>query len=165
MQMFTPCLWFDNNAEEAVKFYTSIFKDSEITGVTHYGQAGSEAAGKPKGTVMTIAFRLNGQEFLALNGGPIFKFNEAVSFIVNCQSQEEIEYYWENLSEDGDKKAQQCGWLKDKFGLSWQIVPTALSEMLQDKDSAKAERVMKAMLQMKKINIKILKQAYKQELH
>ena len=163
--MFTSCLWFDDNAEEAVKFYTSIFKDSEITDVTYYGQAGSEAAGRPKGTVMTIAFRLNGQEFLALNGGPIFKFNEAVSFIVNCQSQEEIEYYWENLSEDGDKKAQQCGWLKDKFGLSWQIVPTVLSEMLQDKDSAKAERVMKAMLQMKKINIKILKQAYKQELH
>jgi predicted 3-demethylubiquinone-9 3-methyltransferase (glyoxalase superfamily) len=163
MQMFTPCLWFDDNAEEAVKFYTSIFKDSEITDVTHYGQASSKAAGRPKGTVMTIAFQLNGQEFLALNGGPIFKFNEAVSFIVNCQSQEEVDYYWEKLSEDGDKKAQQCGWLKDKFGLSWQIVPTALSEMLQDKDSAKAERVMKAMLQMKKINIKILKQAYKQE--
>jgi predicted 3-demethylubiquinone-9 3-methyltransferase (glyoxalase superfamily) len=163
MQMFTPCLWFDDNAEDAVKFYTSIFKDSEITDVTHYGQASSKAAGRPKGTVMTVAFQLNGQEFLALNGGPIFKFNEAVSFIVNCQSQEEVDYYWEKLSEDGDKKAQQCGWLKDKFGLSWQIVPTALSEMLKDKDSAKAERVMKAMLQMKKINIKILKQAYKQE--
>jgi predicted 3-demethylubiquinone-9 3-methyltransferase (glyoxalase superfamily) len=163
MQMFTSCLWFDDNAEEAVKFYTSIFKDSEITDVTHYGQAGSEAAGRPKGTVMTVAFQLNGQEFLALNGGPIFKFNEAVSFIVNCQSQEEIDYYWEKLSEDGDKKAQQCGWLKDKFGLSWQIVPTVLSEMLQDKDSIKAERVMKAMLQMKKIDIKVLKQAYKQE--
>jgi predicted 3-demethylubiquinone-9 3-methyltransferase (glyoxalase superfamily) len=165
MQMFTPCLWFDDNAEEAVKFYTSIFKDSEITDVTHYGQASSKAAGRPKGTVMTIAFRLYGQEFLALNGGPIFKFNEAVSFIVNCQSQEEVDYYWEKLSEDGDKKAQQCGWLKDKFGLSWQIVPAVLGQMLQDKDSAKAERVMKAMLQMKKINIKILKQAYKQELH
>ena len=161
--MFTSCLWFDDNAEEAVKFYTSIFKDSEITDVTYYGQAGSEAAGRPKGTVMTIAFRLNGQEFLALNGGPIFKFNEAVSFIVNCQSQEEIEYYWENLSEDGDKKAQQCGWLKDKFGLSWQIVPAVLGQMLQDKDSAKAEKVMKIMLQMKKIDIKALKQAYRQE--
>ena len=163
MQMFTSCLWFDDNAEEAVKFYTSIFKDSEITDITHYGQAGSEAAGRPKGTVMTIAFRLNGQEFLALNGGPIFKFNEAVSFIVNCQSQEEVDYYWEKLSEDGDKKAQQCGWLKDKFGLSWQIVPAVLGQMLQDKDSAKAEKVMKIMLQMKKIDIKALKQAYRQE--
>lgn len=160
MQTFTPCLWFDDNAEEAVKFYTSIFKNSEITGVTHYGQAGSEAGGRPKGTVMTVAFRLDGQEFLALNGGPIFKFNEAVSFIVNCQTQEEVDYYWEKLSEDGDKKAQQCGWLKDKFGLSWQIVPAALSEMMQDKDAEKTERVMKAMLQMKKIDIKALKQAY-----
>jgi predicted 3-demethylubiquinone-9 3-methyltransferase (glyoxalase superfamily) len=163
MQMFTLCLWFDDNAEEAVKFYTSIFKDSEITDVTHYGQASSEAAGKPKGTVMTIAFRLDGQEFLALNGGPIFKFNEAVSFIVNCQTQDQVDYYWEKLSEDGDKKAQQCGWLKDKFGLSWQIVPAVLGQMLQDKDSAKAERVMKAMLQMKKIDIKALKQAYRLE--
>jgi predicted 3-demethylubiquinone-9 3-methyltransferase (glyoxalase superfamily) len=163
MQMFTLCLWFDDNDEEAVKFYTSIFKNSEITSITHYGQAGSEAAGKPQGTAMTVAFRLDGQEFLALNGGPIFKFNEAVSFMVNCQTQEEVDYYWEKLSEGGDEEAQQCGWLKDKFGLSWQIVPAALSEMLQDKDAEKTERVMKAMLQMKKIDIEGLKQAYEQE--
>jgi predicted 3-demethylubiquinone-9 3-methyltransferase (glyoxalase superfamily) len=163
MQMFTPCLWFDNNAEEAARFYTSIFKDSEIAGITRYGQAGSEAAGKPQGTAMTVAFRLDGQEFLALNGGPIFKFNEAVSFMVNCQTQEEVDYYWEKLSEGGDEEAQQCGWLKDKFGLSWQIVPAALSEMLQDKGAEKTERVMKAMLQMKKIDIEGLKQAYEQE--
>ena len=162
MQKITPCLWFDDQAEEAVKFYMSIFKDSMIESVTHYGDAGSEAAGRPKGTVMTVVFKLEGQEFLALNGGPVFKFSEAISLIVNCKTQEEIDRLWEKLSEGGDKKAQQCGWLKDKYGLSWQIVPAVLEEMLQDKDPKKSERVMKAMLQMKKIDLKALKQAYEQ---
>jgi len=160
IQKFTPCLWFDSNAEEAVQFYTSIFKDSEITGITCYGQAGSQAAGRPEGTVMTVSFRLDGQEFLALNGGPVFTFSPAISFIVNCRTQEEIDRLWEKLSEGGDKEAQQCGWLQDQYGLSWQIVPTVLGEMLQDEDPEKSERVMKAMLQMKKIDIETLQQAY-----
>ncbi len=160
MQKITPCLWFDNQAEEAVNFYISIFKNSKIVSVARYGEAGAEVSGRPKGSVMTIIFRIEGQEFMALNGGTIFKFNEAISLIVNCKTQEEVDRLWEKLSEGGDEKAQQCGWLKDKFGLSWQIVPTVLGEMLQDKDAEKSERVMKAMLQMKKIDIKTLKQAY-----
>jgi predicted 3-demethylubiquinone-9 3-methyltransferase (glyoxalase superfamily) len=161
MQKITPCLWFDSQAEEAVTLYVSIFKNSKIGTVTRYGEAGAEASGMPKGTVMTITFQIEGQEFMALNGGPVFKFNEAISLIVNCQTQEELDRLWEKLSEGGDEKAQQCGWLKDKYGLSWQIVPVVISEMLQDKDPRKAEDVMKALLQMKKIDMKTLEQAYK----
>jgi predicted 3-demethylubiquinone-9 3-methyltransferase (glyoxalase superfamily) len=162
MQKITPCLWFDSNAEEAVNFYTSIFKNSKIGNISRYGEAGYEIHGKPAGTVLTIEFELNGQAFTALNGGPVFKFNEAISFQVGCESQEELDYYWEKLSEGGDKKAQQCGWLKDKFGVSWQIVPNVLGTMLQDKDAKKSESVTKALLQMKKLDIKALKQAYEQ---
>jgi predicted 3-demethylubiquinone-9 3-methyltransferase (glyoxalase superfamily) len=160
MQKIIPNLWFDNQAEEAVKFYTSIFEDSEIENVARYGDAGAEASGKPKDSVMTILFKILGQEFIALNGGPEFKFSEAVSFLINCKNQEEVDYYWNKLSEGGEENV--CGWLKDKYGLSWQIVPSILDEMLADKDHDKAERVMKAMLQMKKINIQELKQAYEQ---
>jgi predicted 3-demethylubiquinone-9 3-methyltransferase (glyoxalase superfamily) len=162
MQKITPCLWFDSNAEEAVNFYTSIFKNSKIGNISRYGEAGYEIHGKPAGTVMTIEFELNGQAFTALNAGPLFKFNEAISFQVSCESQEEVDYYWEKLSEGGDKKAQQCGWLKDKYGVSWQIVPTVLGKMLQDNDAARANRVMQALLQMTKIDIQGLKQAYEQ---
>lgn len=161
-QKIAPCLWFDNQAEEAAKFYISIFKNSGILSVARYGEAGAKASGLPEGTVMTVAFRLEGQEFLALNGGPVFKFSEAISFIVNCDTQEEIDRLWEKLSNGGDKKAQQCGWLKDRFGLSWQIVPAVLDEMLRDKDPKKTEGVMTALIQMKKIDIKRLKQAYEQ---
>jgi predicted 3-demethylubiquinone-9 3-methyltransferase (glyoxalase superfamily) len=162
MQKITPCLWFDSNAEEAVNFYASIFKNSKIGKTSRYGEAGYEIHGKPAGTVLTIEFELNGQAFTALNGGPIFKFNEAISFQVSCESQEEVDYYWEKLSEGGDEKAQQCGWLKDKYGLSWQIVPTALGKMLADNDTNKTDRVMTALLKMKKIDIKTLEHAYKQ---
>jgi predicted 3-demethylubiquinone-9 3-methyltransferase (glyoxalase superfamily) len=163
MQKIIPCLWFDNNAEEAANFYTSIFKNSKFGHISRYGEAGYEIHGKPAGTVMTIEFELNGQAFTALNGGPVFKFNEAISFQVMCESQEEVDYYWAKLSEGGDKKAQQCGWLKDRYGVSWQIVPTVLGKMLQDKDSTKSESVMKALLQMGKIDIQRLKQAYDQQ--
>ena len=163
MKKIIPCLWFDNQAEDAVKFYVSIFKNSKIGSVTRYGEAGAEASGRPKGTVMTIIFQIEGQEFMALNGGPVFKFNEAISFVVNCKTQEEVDRLWEKLSEGGDEKAQQCGWLKDKYGVSWQIVPVVLGEMLQDKDPKKSENVMKALLQMKKIDIKGLKQAFEQQ--
>ena len=163
MQKITPFLWFDNQAEEAVNFYISIFRNSKIVSVTRYDEAGAAASGRPKGSVMTIAFQLHGQEFVALNGGPIFKFTEAVSFVVNCETQEEIDDLWQNLSEGGDENAQQCGWLKDKFGLSWQIVPIVLSEMLNDRDPVKTQRVMQAMLQMKQIDIESLKKAYEQK--
>ena len=162
MQKITPCLWFDDNAEEAVKCYTSIFKKSKIGRIARYGEEGYEIHGKRAGTVMTIEFELNGQTFTALNGGPVFKFNEAISFQVSCKSQEEVDYYWEKLSEGGDEKAQQCGWLKDKYGVSWQIVPAVLGEMLQDNDAEISNQVMKALLQMKKLDIKKLKQAYAQ---
>jgi predicted 3-demethylubiquinone-9 3-methyltransferase (glyoxalase superfamily) len=161
-QKITPFLWFDDQAEEAVSFYTSIFKNSRIVGVTRYGEEGAEVSGRPGGTVMTVAFQLDGQEFVALNGGPIFKFTEAISFVVNCESQDEVDHYWEKLSAGGDPKAQQCGWLKDKYGLSWQIVPAVLGELLSDPDPEKSQRVMKAMLQMKKIDIETLKQACRQ---
>jgi predicted 3-demethylubiquinone-9 3-methyltransferase (glyoxalase superfamily) len=162
MQKITPCLWFDNQAEEAAKLYTSIFKKSRIGNITRYREAGFEIHGKPAGTVLTVEFQLDGQEFVALNGGPVFKFNEAISFQVHCRTQEEIDYYWEKLSKGGDEKAQQCGWLKDKYGVSWQIVPTVLDKMLRDKDARRSERVMKALLQMKKLEIKTLKQAHAQ---
>jgi len=163
MQRIAPCLWFDDQAEEAAKFYTSIFRNSKIVTITRYGDAGREFHGKPAGSVMTVAFELDGQQFTALNGGPVFKFNEAISLQVNCDTQEEVDYFWERLSEGGDEKAQQCGWLKDKYGVSWQIVPTALVEMLQDKDAGKSERVMTALLQMKKLDIQALKKICAQQ--
>ena len=163
MQKISPCLWFDDQGEEAAKFYTSIFKDSKIGDVTRYGKEGYEIHGREEGTVMTVEFEIEGQKFLALNGGPIFKFNEAISFQVYCETQEEVDYYWEKLSEGGDEKAQQCGWLKDKYGVSWQIVPTILIKMLKDKDSEKSQKVMKAMLQMHKLDISILKKAYEEK--
>lgn len=156
-QKITPFLWFDGKAEEAAKFYTSIFKDSQIRGITRYGEGGPG----PEGTAMTVTFRVDGQEFIALNGGPEFRFTEAISFLVNCETQEEVDELWNKLSEGGEEG--QCGWLKDKYGLSWQIVPTVLGEMLQDKDPEKAKRVMEAMLQMNKIDIRTLKQAYQQQ--
>jgi predicted 3-demethylubiquinone-9 3-methyltransferase (glyoxalase superfamily) len=162
MQKISPCLWFDDQGEEAAKFYTSIFKDSKIGDVTRYGKEGYEIHGREEGTVMTVEFEIEGQKFLALNGGPIFKFNEAISFQVYCETQEEVDYHWEKLSEGGDEKAQQCGWLKDKYGVSWQIVPTILMKMLKDKDSEKSQRVMKAMLQMHKLDISTLKKAYEE---
>lgn len=161
IQKITPNLWFDTQAEEAAQFYISIFRNSKIERVTRYGKDKHETQGISEGTVMTVEFQLEGQTFVALNGGPQFKFTEAISFIVNCEDQEELDYYWEKLSEGGDKKAQVCGWLKDKYGVSWQVVPTTLTEMISDPDSEKSERVMKALLQTKnKIDIKSLMQAY-----
>jgi predicted 3-demethylubiquinone-9 3-methyltransferase (glyoxalase superfamily) len=160
MQNITPCLWFDDKAEEAAKFYASIFKNSKIGDVIHYGKEGYEIHGREEGSVLTVDFEIEGQKFVALNGGPIFKFNEAISFQVHCETQEEVDYYWEKLSEGGDEKAQQCGWLKDKYGVSWQIVPIVLIKMLKDKDTKKSERVMKVMLQMHKLDINLLVQAY-----
>jgi predicted 3-demethylubiquinone-9 3-methyltransferase (glyoxalase superfamily) len=157
MQKVTPFLWFDNQAEEAVKFYTSIFKNSRILSTTRYDEEGSKAAGKPVGTVMTVSFELEGQEFVALNGGPIFKFTEAISLVVNCKTQAEVDRFWEKLSEGGSKG--RCGWLKDKYGLSWQVVPTILNKLLQQKDPKKAKRAMHAMLQMDKLDIATLQKA------
>ena len=156
MQKITPFLWFNDQAEEAIKFYTSLFKNSKIVSMTRYGDAGPG----PKGKVMSATFQLEGQEFMALNGGPQYKFTEAVSFLVDCKTQEEVDALWAKLSEGGEEGP--CGWLKDKFGLSWQIVPTVLGELLNDPDPVKSQRVMKAMLQMKKIDIAKLKQAYEQ---
>jgi predicted 3-demethylubiquinone-9 3-methyltransferase (glyoxalase superfamily) len=156
----SPCLWFDHQAEDAARFYTGIFKDSKIVAISRYPNSGQEIHGKPAGSVLTAVFELDGQTFTALNGGPIFKFNEAVSFQVKCATQEEVDYYWERLSEGGDSEAQQCGWLKDKFGLSWQIVPRILPELLMDPDTAKSERAFQAMLQMKKLDIEGLQRAF-----
>jgi predicted 3-demethylubiquinone-9 3-methyltransferase (glyoxalase superfamily) len=156
MQKITPFLWFDSQAEEAANFYTSIFKNSKLGTVSRYGEAGPG----PNGTVMLVTFQLEGEEFIALNGGPLFKFTEAISLSVNCQTQEEVDELWEKLSAGGEKG--RCGWLKDKYGLSWQINPTVLGEMLNDKDPGKSNRVMRAMLQMDKIDIGKLKEAYKQ---
>lgn len=160
MQKITSNLWFDRQAEEAAKYYTGIFKNSEILKTTYYGKEGYEVHKMPEGTVMTVEFQIEGQKFVALNGGPVFKFNEAISFIINCNTQEELDYYWEKLSQGGDPNAQQCGWLKDKFGLSWQVTPVQLEEMLRDKDREKAGRVMNAMLQMKKLDLHALEEAY-----
>jgi len=157
-QKIMACLWFDSNAEEAICFYTSTFKNSRITGVTRYGEAGASASGRPAGTVMTIAFELEGQEFLALNGGPVFAFSPAISFIVNCETQEELDGLWEKLSEGGE--IQQCGWVTDRYGVSWQVVPRVLGEMMLDKDPAKPGRVMAALLRMERIDIGALKEAY-----
>jgi len=159
MHKITPFLWFDSNAEEAVNFYVPIFENSKIKGITRYTEAGKEFHGKEPGTAMTVEFQLQGQEFAAINGGPHFKFTEAISFVVHCESQDEVDYFWEKLSAGGDPKAQQCGWLKDKFGLSWQIVPTVLFELLKDKDTNKSQRAMQAVLQMTKIDIQRLQQA------
>jgi predicted 3-demethylubiquinone-9 3-methyltransferase (glyoxalase superfamily) len=159
IQKITPCLWFDSQAEEAAKFYTSIFRNSKIGDISRYGEAEQEVHGKSAGSVMTVAFELDGQTFTALNGGPIFKFNEAISLQVDCETQEEVDYYWQKLSEGGDETAQQCGWLKDKYGVSWQIVPRILVEILNDADTAKSQRAMTAMLKMKKIDINELKRA------
>lgn len=156
----TPCLWFDDQAEEAATFYTSIFRNSRITGTTRYGEAGNDVHGRPPGSVMTVEFELDSQAFTALNGGPVFKFNEAVSFQIPCQTQEEVDYYWNRLTAGGEENAQECGWLKDKYGVSWQVFPVALHEMLSDQDHEKSERVMQAMLQMKKIDVEQLKRAY-----
>ena len=160
MQRITPNLWFDTQAEEAANFSISIFPNSRVKRVSRYGEAGAAASGMKKGSVMTVSFELDGQEILALNGGPVFKFNEAVSLVVNCKTQKEIDEFWSKLSEGGDEKAQQCGWLKDKYGLSWQVVPTALGEMMQDKDAKKTARVMVALLKMKKLDIELLEKAY-----
>jgi predicted 3-demethylubiquinone-9 3-methyltransferase (glyoxalase superfamily) len=156
----TPCLWFDNEAEEAARFYTGIFKKSRIGTITHYTEAGREIHGQPAGKVLTVEFELNGQPFTALNGGPQFKFNEAVSFQIMCENQEEVDHYWNKLSQGGDPSAQQCGWLKDRYGLSWQVVPTVMLEMLTDSDREKADRAMEAMMQMKKLDIAALERAY-----
>ncbi len=157
MQKITPFLWFDNQAEAAANFYVSIFPNSKVGAISRYGESGPG----PKGTVMVVEFQLGGQEFTALNGGPMFKFTEAISFVVNCETQEEVDYYWEKLLQGG--KEQQCGWLKDKYGLSWQIVPTVFIEMMRDKDTAKTERLMKAVMQMVKPDIATIKRAFEGE--
>lgn len=154
MQKITPFLWFDNNAEEAANFYVSIFKNSKVLSVSRYGEAGPG----PKGTVMVAEFQIDGQEFVALNGGPRFKFTEAISFVINCETQDEVEYFWERLSEGGEKS--RCGWLKDKFGLSWQVVPTVLNKLMSDSDPEKVKRVTEAMLQMDRIDIEPLQRAF-----
>jgi predicted 3-demethylubiquinone-9 3-methyltransferase (glyoxalase superfamily) len=160
MQKLRPCLWFDTEGEEAAKLYTSIFPNSRITHVSHYG----DARPRPAGTVLTVEFELEGQSFIALNGGPNFKFNEAISFQVSCDSQEEIDYYWSRLGEGGDPNAQQCGWLKDRYGVSWQVVPKGIEELYKDETSPAAERTMEAMLKMKKLDIAELKRAHDGEL-
>ncbi len=158
MQKITPFLWYDDQAEEAANFYCSVFKNSRVESVTRYEGEGAKASGRPAGTVMTVEFELEGQKFVGLNGGPHFKFTEAVSFVVNCETQEEVDYFWEKLTADGGAESQ-CGWLKDKYGLSWQIVPTILAELFKGKDASKSQRVMKAMLHMKKIDIPTLRRA------
>ena len=160
VQKISPCLWFDKQAEDAAKFYVSVFKDSKITRVSHYGEAGKETHGQRPGSVLTVEFELSGQRFTALNAGPAFKFNEAVSLQVFCETQEEIDSFWQKLSEGGDPRAQQCGWLKDKYGLSWQIVPTVVAELIGDQKTAASGRAMEAMMTMKKLDIAALKRAY-----
>jgi predicted 3-demethylubiquinone-9 3-methyltransferase (glyoxalase superfamily) len=162
IQKITPCLWFDNQAEEAAKFYVSLFNNSAMGAVTRYGKEGFEVHGGPEGSVMTVSFRLEGQEFTALNGGPHFKFSEAISFVVRCETQTEVDRYWDKLGEGGDERARQCGWLKDKYGVSWQIVPVALFELMSSADSRKSGRVMRAMLQMKKLDEVALRRAYEE---
>lgn len=158
MQKITPFLWFNDNAEAAAKFYTSIFKKSKLGTIARYEKAGEKVSGRPAGSVMTVDFQIEGQDFIALNGGPLFKFNESISFVVNCMTQAEVDYYWKKLTAGGGKPVQ-CGWLKDKFGVSWQVVPTALNELMSGKDAAKSQRVMEAMLKMVKLDIKKLKAA------
>ena len=160
MQKITPFLWFDDNAEEAAKFYVSIFKNSKITGVSRYGESAAKASGRPKGSVMTVAFELEGQPFVALNGGPVFTFSPAISLFVNCETQKEIDELWEKLTDGGEEV--ECGWLKDKYGVSWQIVPSGIVEMISDPDAARSDRVMQAVVKMKKLDIAVLKKAYGQ---
>jgi predicted 3-demethylubiquinone-9 3-methyltransferase (glyoxalase superfamily) len=160
VQKIAPCLWFDHQAEEAAKFYVSIFKNSAVGAVTRYGKEGFEVHGRPEGSTMTVSFRLEGQEFTALNGGPRFKFTEAISFVVRCETQAEVDHYWDKLGDGGDAQAQRCGWLKDKFGVSWQIVPIALFELMGGTDARKTQRVMRAMLQMEKLDLAALREAY-----
>jgi predicted 3-demethylubiquinone-9 3-methyltransferase (glyoxalase superfamily) len=160
LQKITPCLWFDDRAEEAATFYVGIFPNSKIVQISHYGEAGKEVHGKPAGSVLTVSFELDGQTFTTLNGGPEFKFNEAISFQVDCKDQGEVDYFWEKLSMGGDPAAQQCGWLKDKYGVSWQIVPRVMIEMLNDADVEKSQRAMTAMMKMQKLDIDELKRAY-----
>jgi len=160
MPRITPCLWYDNEAEEAASFYVGIFPNSRVLHVTRFGEAGYEIHGRPAGSVMTVEFELDGQPFTALNGGPLFKFNEAVSFQVDCAIQAEVDYYWDRLCADGDPQAQQCGWLKDRYGVSWQIVPAVLRKLLASADRTGSERVMQALLQMKKLDIAALERAY-----
>ena len=162
LQKITPCLWFDNQAEEAAKFYVSLFNNSAIGAVTRYCKEGFEVHGRPEGSVMTVSFRLEGQEFTALNGGPHFKFSEAISFVVRCETQAEVDRYWDRLGEGGDERARQCGWLKDKYGVSWQIVPAALFEMMAGTDAKKSERLTRAMLQMTKLDLATLREAYQE---
>jgi predicted 3-demethylubiquinone-9 3-methyltransferase (glyoxalase superfamily) len=159
VQKITPFLWFDNQAEEAARFYVGVFRNSKLGDITRYGEAGKVHGHEP-GTAMTVSFEIEGQPFTALNGGPLFKFTEAISFWIHCETQEEVDHYWNNLSAGGDPKAQQCGWLKDKFGVSWQVVPTILPKLLSDPDPKKSQRTMQAMLQMKKLDIEALKQAH-----
>jgi predicted 3-demethylubiquinone-9 3-methyltransferase (glyoxalase superfamily) len=159
MQKISSCLWFDGQAEEAANFYVSIFENSRIDTVTHYGPAAAAASGRPEGSIMTVTFQLEGQDFMALNGGPEFKFSEAVSFMVICETQQEVDSFWQKLSAGGEEGP--CGWLKDKFGLSWQVVPRVMDEMLAEGDPGKTERVMQAMLQMKKLDIGALQAAYR----
>lgn len=160
VQRITPCLWFDNQAEEAARYYTGIFKNSKVGRISRYGEVGREIHGRPPGSVMTVEFELNGQPFTGLNGGPVFRFNEAVSFQVMCSDQKEIDYYWDRLSAGGDKSAQACGWLKDKYGVSWQIVPAMLPDLLGDQQSPASQRAMAALLQMKKLDVAALQRAY-----
>ena len=160
LRKITPCLWFDDRAEEAARFYTSVFENSRIGRITRYGEAGRDVHGRPAGSVMTVAFEIDGQTFTALNGGPHFTFNEAISFQVMCETQDEVDDHWTKLSAGGDPKAQQCGWLKDRYGVSWQIVPTELLDMLGDPESERSQRAMEAMLTMKKLDIETLRRAY-----
>lgn len=160
-QKITPFLWFNNNAEEAVKLYTSIFKNSKVDTIARYGKSSAKASGRPEGSVMTIAFELEGQKFTALNGGPEFQFNSAISFVVSCNTQEEIDYYWNQLTKDG--KEIQCGWLTDKFGVSWQIVPAELEEWTKEGNGARSERVMAALMPMKKLDLSTLRKAYEEK--
>jgi predicted 3-demethylubiquinone-9 3-methyltransferase (glyoxalase superfamily) len=159
MQKITPFLWFDGEAEEAAKFYVSVFKNSKVGKIARYDEEAARKTGRAAGSVLTVEFELDGERFVALNGGPQFRFNESVSFVVNCETQEEIDYYWEKLSASGGE-TNKCGWLKDKFGLSWQVTPIVLGEMLADPDSAKSQRVMKAMMGMEKLDISALRKAY-----
>ena len=160
VQKITPCLWFDDQAENAARFYTDIFPRSRILHVSRYGEAGREIHGKEPGSAMTVEFELEGQRFTALNGGPLYRFNEAVSLLVHCETQAEVDHYWEKLSQGGDESAQQCGWLKDRYGLSWQIVPDALPDLIGGPDPVKSQRAMQAMLGMKKLDIEALRRAY-----
>ena len=160
MQKISPFLWFDNQAEQAANFYVSIFKNSKILGINRYGKAGSEVSGRKEGSVMTVAFSLDGQDFTALNGGPVFSFSQAISFVIDCKDQQEVDYFWEKLSKGGQQ--QPCGWLIDKYGVAWQVVPSSLEKMITGKEPKKAESAMRSMLQMKKIDIKKIEKAYGQ---